>query len=192
MFGIKLIANYVTRRRNKAQREILKAREAAVLVSTGVFLDTSVYFAFSNLLRCHNLFNYRDKPLLYEDSTFLRSLTLLFRCKFLNLASCQRIICHGDMFQDSKSPEGEPTLTLNVRLELGQASTLLTINPLVAICFYRTLALTRGILQVSRCGCSTHDRCNPVSVPESAKFQRRRRFGQQSVFGLGLVCGNGF
>lgn len=54
MFGIKLIANYVTRRRNKAQREILKAREAAVLVSTGVFLDTSVYFAFSNLLRCHN------------------------------------------------------------------------------------------------------------------------------------------
>ena len=35
MFGIKFVTDYVTRRRSKASREMLKAHEAAVLASTG-------------------------------------------------------------------------------------------------------------------------------------------------------------
>ena len=48
---------------------MLEAHEAATLASTGVFLDRSVYFALS-ICFAAIIFNYRDKPLLYEDSTY--------------------------------------------------------------------------------------------------------------------------
>lgn len=46
----------------------------------------------------------------------------------LSLALCQGIIYHGDMFLKSNALLGEVTLILDFHLELGQASTLLTIN----------------------------------------------------------------
>lgn len=70
MFGIKFITDYGTRRRSRAKQDILVAHETAVLASTGVFLDTAVYFALS-ICFAAIIFNYRDKPLLYEDSTYL-------------------------------------------------------------------------------------------------------------------------
>lgn len=79
MFGIKLITDRVTSRRNKANGELLVAHEAAVLASTGVFLDTSVYFALS-ICFAAIIFNYRDKPLLYEDSMYFRSFSFLLGC----------------------------------------------------------------------------------------------------------------
>lgn len=79
MFGIKIITDRLTNRRNKAKGEMLIAHEAAVLASTGVFLDTSVYFALS-ICFAAIIFNYRDKPLLYEDSMYLRSFSLLLGC----------------------------------------------------------------------------------------------------------------
>ena len=129
-------------------------------------------------------------------------------------------------------------------LELGQASTLLTINAPVAIMLlsytcidrknlrsflgkgtFRTcLSLfetfgSRDILQeqitnssmiithwkyfaiwnlstvgtltlkCASCGCGTHDFHYSVPVPESAKLQCWRRYRQQSVSELGLICG---
>lgn len=55
MFGIKFITDHVTLRRNKAQRDMLKAHEAAVLASTGGKTDFGV---ISSCLRL--LFESRD------------------------------------------------------------------------------------------------------------------------------------
>ena len=81
MFGIKFVTDRVIRKRNKVQREMLEAHEAAVLLSTGVFLDTSVYFALS-ICFAAIIFNYRDKPLLYEDSMYPQSSSFFSRCMF--------------------------------------------------------------------------------------------------------------
>ena len=50
MFGIKFITDYVTHRRNKAQRDMLKAHEVAVLASTGGKAVFGVIFSCSRLL----------------------------------------------------------------------------------------------------------------------------------------------
>lgn len=50
MFGIKFITDYVTHRRSQAQRELLKAHEAAVLASTGGKALFGLVFSCSRLL----------------------------------------------------------------------------------------------------------------------------------------------
>lgn len=100
MFGIKFITDYVKNRRNKTHREMLDAHEAAVLASTGVFLDTSVYFALS-ICFAAIIFNYRDKPLLYEDSMYFQFPSWM---RFLIFASCQGVGHRQHTYRDSIAP----------------------------------------------------------------------------------------
>ncbi|KAK4695258.1 hypothetical protein P7C71_g2468, partial [Lecanoromycetidae sp. Uapishka_2] len=66
MYGIKLFTDYFAGSRPKKDRKLHNPYDKALLASSGVFLDTSAYFALSVCFAAV-IFNYKDNPLLYED-----------------------------------------------------------------------------------------------------------------------------
>lgn len=66
MFSIKVITNYWKRKDPEKRSKFLESHDSAVLASSGVFIDTSVFFALS-ICFAAIIFNYHDTPLLYED-----------------------------------------------------------------------------------------------------------------------------
>ena len=65
MYGVKLFTDHFVRKSSKT-RTFLDKHEAAVIASSGIFLDAAVYFSLS-ISFAAIIFNYKNKPLLYED-----------------------------------------------------------------------------------------------------------------------------
>ena len=65
-YTIKMLTDYMARKRPERRPKLLDSHDFAVLESSGIFLDTAVFFGLS-ICFAAVIFNYRGNPLLYED-----------------------------------------------------------------------------------------------------------------------------
>ena len=65
-YSIRMLTDYMRPKRLQIGRRFLDSHDYAVLESSGIFLDTSVFFGLS-ICFAAVIFNYHGNPLLYED-----------------------------------------------------------------------------------------------------------------------------